>query len=61
MVSVANDAMGTQVNPDWTEFNTRMASIRSRRKTMTTLVREHLAKVGPLEYEKFGKPDTLAT
>lgn len=60
VVSAANDAMGAQVNPDWTELNTRMDSIRSRRKTMTALVREHLTKVGPLGYEKFGKPNPLA-
>lgn len=61
VVSAATDAMRNQVNPDWTEFDARMASIRSRRKTMTALVREHLSKAVPLDYAKFGKSDPLGT
>ncbi len=60
MISAANEAVAAQIDPDLTEFDKLMASIRSRRKSITALVREHLAVVGPLDYEKFGKSDPLA-
>lgn len=61
LLVVTNDAAGSQVNPDWTELDARMASILSSRKTMTALVREHLAGAVPLDYGKFGKVNPLAT